>query len=165
MTTPAPPTPAAASAAPAPAAAAPAAPAANNWNTVGTKTMSQQAVIDLPDDKKPAAAAPAPAPPLELPATRPPTWTMPAPNLQQLPGWAAAGLSRSGTLIFTFSAPASPQLAPTWRPRHARSHAKSRGCPRTRGARASSILSIERSGQGGGILLNLGGLGGLPKTH
>ncbi len=62
------PAPVAAPAAPAPAAtpAAPA-PAAGNWNTVGTKTMSQQAVIDIPADEKPAAAA-APAAPAPAPA-------------------------------------------------------------------------------------------------
>lgn len=49
----------------APATAAPAAPVATpGWEQVGTKSMSGQAVIDLPEDTKPAApaaAAPAPA--------------------------------------------------------------------------------------------------------
>jgi polyisoprenoid-binding protein YceI len=54
VATPAAPAPAAAPAAPAPAAA--------GWENIGTKTMSQQAVIDLPEESAPAAAAPAAAP-------------------------------------------------------------------------------------------------------
>ncbi len=66
---------AATTAAPAAAPAAPAAPAAAGWEQVGTKTMSQQAVIGDDDEKKAApAAAPATAPapaPAAAPAAAP----------------------------------------------------------------------------------------------